>query len=1294
MDADFDSSKLFTDISLLYELSLAAGHSLDLEENCDIFLKTLMRRKNLGFASVWLRTNAFLHTVVAGETEKPLHEQTGILVYAHPRFRIEKELLPLDHPVFTCVRGDAFFSIGSTDPRFPEFVVERNMTSGSYAIFPLGELGILKLLSVTREAPFAPEEMRALSNVVAKFSVSLEGCLAHRKVIIEVAERKEAEDDLLKARDELERRVDSRTTELSEANRRLHQEVMVRQKAERALQDQYKFLQAVIDTMPSPVFYKDAEGHYLGCNTAFEQAIGITRKEIAGKTVFDVAPSELAQVYEQKDGELYEKSGVQTYESLVKFKDGTLHDIVFSKGTFANADGSIAGLVGIMLDITKLRENERQLRAAEAKYRLLVEQLPAITYIVELGEVNRTTYISPQIETLLGYTTEEWLADPDLWMNRIHGEDKKHIVEEVSEKNITGGSFSLEYRVRTKSNSEVWFRNMATYLRDDEGRPAFVHGVMLDITEMKRAQEKQKVLADGLRSVVVATDELIGCEGIDIVCRRAVELAREILGAERCGIFLDKGDHIEGTYGTGIDGETTDEHGNVFPLPSEWETHFEVTDDLARRWHVEEVERYQWEEGKLSPLGRGWVSAIPIAHAGRRPIAVLFNDAAISESPVDPVRQDILAVFCSVLAGIIERKEMEAAATMLAQALEERVKELTALYDIATLIEEKGSSLDELLQGVADMCLSGFQYPEVCCAKLTLRGREYFSPEFEDTEWRIATDIILRNEKQGELVVCYTEERPSSSRGPFLREERRLLEGISERVARTVERLEAEKALRESEKKFRQTSELLPETVFEMDADGTLTFVNRRGLEVFGYTRKDLENGLNVMNLLTKNDRQRAQEHVVRVLKGEQMGGTEYVALKKNGVEFPIVTHTAAIVQDGHPIGLRGIAIDYTERKKVEEQLRIQSMALEAADNSIVLTDADGVILWVNPAFERSTGYSFAEVIGRKPSILKSGKHSASFYKKMWDKILSGKVWHGEIQNRTKDGALYVEEMTVTPVINAEGRITHFIGIKQDMTERKRLEEEQRQAEHRERELIERTDRLSSLGVLAAGVAHEVNNPLQGMLSHLNAVRRAVPGDFRRIESIDMVERGIETIADLVRKLLTLGANPEHFEELSSCHKPINTVIQLMGPEFKHSGVKIERRLSPEDHSLAISEGEVTQILLNILINARDAMPNGGTVAIENEFKDRLCVLRIRDTGIGIAAEDLANIFTPFFTTKGTKGFGLGLSVAESIARSHGGRLDVESEQGKGTCFTLYLPLAEVKKKAKKADLKEGKKEK
>ena len=366
------------------------------------------------------------------------------------------------------------------------------------------------------------------------------------------------------------------------------------------------------------------------------------------------------------------------------------------------------------------------------------------------------------------------------------------------------------------------------------------------------------------------------------------------------------------------------------------------------------------------------------------------------------------------------------------------------------------------------------------------------------------------------------------------------------------------------------------------------------------------------------------------------------------------------------------------ERRHDEERLRLQSAALDSAANTVVMTDREGHITWVNGAFTELTGYTLEEVIGRTPRILASGQQSPAFYAWMWETILEGGVWHGDLVNRRKDGGLYTEEMTITPVRGDAGMITHFIAIKQDITNRLYVEEQLRQAQ-----------KMEAIGQLAAGVAHDFNNILMPILTYGSMLRDELDPTSNLFGYAQQIVEAGERAAGLPRQLLAFSRKQvlqpkvlDLNDLLSGLQKMLSRII----------GEDIELLVRPGDNlgHVLVDPGQLEQVVLNLVVNARDAMPQGGTLTLAtadlglNEEQARghpgarpgqYVVLSVSDTGCGMDAATQERIFEPFFTTKERgKGTGLGLSTVIGIVTQSAGFIRIQSEVGRGSTFAVHLP--------------------
>ena len=372
---------------------------------------------------------------------------------------------------------------------------------------------------------------------------------------------------------------------------------------------------------------------------------------------------------------------------------------------------------------------------------------------------------------------------------------------------------------------------------------------------------------------------------------------------------------------------------------------------------------------------------------------------------------------------------------------------------------------------------------------------------------------------------------------------------------------------------------------------------------------------------------------------------------------------------------------DITERRKEEEELHILRMAVEQSANTIVITDPGGHIEYVNPCFEKATGYTFAEAVGQNPRVLKSGEQDGSFYRNLWDTILSGQIWKGQFHNRRKDGSLYWEEATISPVFDNSGRIVHFIAVKEDITERKALEAN----------LLDALDRAEAgnraKSEFLAVMSHELRTPLNGVLgfaellseSPLNQEQREHARTIRNSgEHLLRVVNDILDFSSIERQRLKLENAPLSIADLveSSC-LPVRNAAAHKGLEFRS---ETKPGVPAQIHG---DERRIRQILINLLGNAVKFTSSGSVVL---RIAPASCGIRpaldfsVEDTGLGIPSETIPLLFKPFTQADSTlrrpfEGTGLGLAISQRLAEAMGGKITIVSTPGRGSRFTLRLPI-------------------
>ncbi|OIO00730.1 MAG: hypothetical protein AUJ51_09745 [Elusimicrobia bacterium CG1_02_56_21] len=370
-------------------------------------------------------------------------------------------------------------------------------------------------------------------------------------------------------------------------------------------------------------------------------------------------------------------------------------------------------------------------------------------------------------------------------------------------------------------------------------------------------------------------------------------------------------------------------------------------------------------------------------------------------------------------------------------------------------------------------------------------------------------------------------------------------------------------------------------------------------------------------------------------------------------------------------------------RQRVDELERERLMtAIEQVGETIIITDPASVIQYVNPAFEKVTLYTRAEALGAKPSLCKSGRQDQAFYRELWGSISSGKAWEGRMVNKRKDGTLYTEEAAISPVRDAAGKITNYVAVKKDITAQLQLEDQLQQAH-----------KMEAVGLLAGGVAHDFNNILTAIISYADLLHNGLPADSAQRADAREILTAAGRAAALTRQLLAFSRRQILAPRVLDLNK-IAADMTSMLRRLLGENVELKTNLAPQPCLVKVDPGQLEQVLLNLAVNARDAMPKGGAITLETAAlpatedplaahpglpRGPLVRLRVSDTGTGMTKEVRKRVFEPFFTTKGKdQGTGLGLATVFGIVKQSGGEIEVSSEPGAGTVFTVYLPGAEA----------------
>ncbi|WP_238528384.1 PAS domain-containing sensor histidine kinase [Pseudodesulfovibrio mercurii] len=527
----------------------------------------------------------------------------------------------------------------------------------------------------------------------------------------------------------------------------------------------------------------------------------------------------------------------------------------------------------------------------------------------------------------------------------------------------------------------------------------------------------------------------------------------------------------------------------------------------------------------------------------------------------------------------------------------------------------------------------------------------------------------------------------------------------------------ANQAQKESEERFRGLAKASPVAIIITDIAGNLLYANEKMHELTRATAVQLA-GQGWLNSVHREDRKLVWKHWL-----ERVGpATDKVELRLMSGNGEFVWVLWQVVEMGNARGEAAGNIhtftDITEIKEAQMAMSRLTAAIDQAAEMIVMTDLEGVMTYVNPAFEAVSGFSRHEAVGRTPGILAGGEHRPEFFADMWKTITGGEVWKGRIVNRRKNGERYTLESSIGPIRNHAGELIGFVGVGRDITRQLVVESQLRQSQ-----------KLESIGELAAGIAHEINTPTQYVTSNLQflsdscgtyskAVERCrelvrfvaehpdlFPDEVfreRAASALDEEEMaylaedvpnaleesaaGLKRIAEIVRSIKQLAHPGELAKAFHDLNEIVRNAITVSTNEWKYvAGMEF----APDDSLAPVFclKGEVGQVVLNLIVNAAHAIESRlkgsdgqGIITIRTRAEGEYAVLSVTDTGTGMSPEVAAKAFDPFFTTKEVgKGTGQGLAIAHNVVVGmHGGRIEIDTVEGQGTTFTVRLPFEEL----------------
>ncbi len=563
-------------------------------------------------------------------------------------------------------------------------------------------------------------------------------------------------------------------------------------------------------------------------------------------------------------------------------------------------------------------------------------------------------------------------------------------------------------------------------------------------------------------------------------------------------------------------------------------------------------------------------------------------------------------------------------------------------------------------------------------------GKEFFSLIGKRDE-EFLEEMVMRGEGMGQKVCI---EMPIRTSEGVLKETEVCIaptwseEGSIKTYAYLrdiTERKRFEREIRESEEKYRNLFERVQHGLFISTKEGQFLDCNQALVEMAGYASKEEFLKIDIPRDLyvNKEDRKKFQKMI------EEKGFVKDLEVefkKKNGETITILlTAHAKRDESGKIIGYEGLNIDISERKRMERELKEANEffrnLIESSVDGIIAADMKGNIIIFNKGAETLTGYTAEEVIGKL--------HITQIYpegvaKEVMRKLRSpeyggvGKFAPTQLNVVNKAGEEIPIQLSAALIYDESGKEMASVGIFTDLRPRLKMEKEIREIQ----EALLQSEKLAAMGRLTSQIAHELNNPIYGIMNTLELLKTEIPPESKRRRILDLSLSETHRLAEMLRNMLSFSKPEEEERRPVNVNELLEGILLIVEKQMQEANIKIKTYLDEKIPPVMASTNQLRQVFLNMFKNAKEAMPKGGTLTIGTGREKDKVLIHIRDTGVGIPEELKSKIFEAFFTTKQkVKGVGLGLSVCYGIIKSHGGEIKVESEEGKGTHFTIHLPI-------------------
>lgn len=1074
-------------------------------------------------------------------------------------------------------------------------------------------------------------------------------------------------------------------------------DITERRRGREALRQTEARLRMVVSSVSLIIFALDRDGVYTLSEGEGLKALGLKSGEVVGRSIFDLYhdnPQALESVRRALAGEAF-STAIEVGELTFETRYTPLTD---DTGTFV-------GVIGVATDTTENRKGQQALRENEQRYRELFENANDIIYTHTLQ--GNFTSLNRTGQEITGYSREEALRMNivDVLAPEYVNIARQMIAQKTDEKTPT----VYELEIIAKNGRRVRLE-VSTRLNYQDGKPAGVQGVGRDLTDRKRSEE---VLAQQSQREAMThrISQAIRCSlDSSEIFHTAVHELGSYLNADRCSLFIK-----EQTGSQAVNAAEYHADG-ILPAASK----FELEDLQVLIESLEEKGVLCFNDAANEPRIAEVYERI-LAPAGVRSImyvAIRVGDEVIAAFALSTTRElrdwseSDIALAKAVAdqtgiairqAGLYQKAEATSKREVLVNNLTMAIRASLSLPEVLnTATRELGIALGasrvhlHLYNPEDPMSPVRHEYLAPGCKSIGPFQANYGDPVGQQllrmTKPLVISDSLNYREGPPEVSVAVREHAqlvsvqsqiayPLIVKGLFrgvlcihqtdrlrhwTEDELSLVQSVAERLAIGMAQAELFEMVAKAKSEWEATFDSMSDGIFIFDRAGRLKRVNRAGAAMEDSHPRALL-GRRCCDIL----RTTAENSVCVVEKAIAEGRRVTIEVTPDRLDRPILVSIEPVVdKQGAVTSAVCTARDLSELRQVQavarEHQSLLTNILESARESIYAVDMDGCFKWCNSATLLGLGIRREEFIGRRLVDLVYEADREAISEKLGLALL-GEAQTYEMRYLSADGRLRHARVDNSPLV-VEGRTTGVLGIARDITEQKE-----------ERERAARADKLRALGQLASGVAHDFNNSLAAILGRAQLLRRQTQ-DEALVRNVEIIQTAAEDAAATVRRIQTFARkSPAKEFEMVDVSSLLNDAIEITRTRWQN-----EARLRGLDYQVVLeaeggqhtfgSASELREVFVNLIVNAVDAMPNGGRLSIGCERERTRLLLRFADTGTGMPEDIRQKIFDPFFTTKGAQGTGLGLSVSYSIIERHEGLISVASEMGSGTMFTIDLP--------------------